>query len=410
MNIFDPAHQFLSTYITLDANHYLLSILYFISGFLLLGTFYTMFKKIALNRIRSWLGASDSKHVTYIVNNHIISRLVKLIFSIILSQFSLLLPHVFVNTVTHGISNLFVIFFSAAFTFSMIGVSYDILKNKKINEMLPLKALVQLAKLIVIITTGIFAMAFILGKSPLVLLGGIGAFSAVLMIVFKDSILNLVAVFQIRLQKSINIGDWIEMTKYGADGDVSEINLSGVIVVNFDKTTTVVPPSAFLTNSFKNYASMSTTARRIKRDINIDIGSIRFLKDEEIKELANIPVLENYLSSKKNEINNKNSGLDGDEVPFKGKALTNIGTFREYIDAYLSNSDHISNEHTLLVRQLQPGNNGVPIQLYCFTSDTGWIHFEKVQSDIFDHLLAIAPVFGLKVFQSPSGGDFNKLV
>jgi len=410
MNIFNYLHSHLNKFIAIQPENFFLSIVFFLFSLFTISLFYKFFNHIFVQNFRGWLGKSNIKYGNLLIKNNLISRFVKLIFAILLSKIALSLPNPTVSEYSNLIASLFIIYFSAGMLFSVFDAGHDIFKTRKASDMLPLHAIAQVLKLFVVIGAVIFAVAYILGKSPLILLSGIGAFSAVLMLVFKDSILNLVAIFQIRLQKSIDVGDWIEMPKYGADGDVSEINLSGIEVVNWDKTTTIVPPAAFLSNSFKNYKSMSNTARRIKRKIYIDINSVQFLTDEKINKLNNIPTINHYISIKKNEINVVNKDLDSDSIPFKGKALTNIGTFRKYIEEYLKNNEHISNEQTILVRQLEASEKGIPIELYCFTSNTAWMHFESVQSDIFDHLFAVVSYFDLKVYQEPSGNDIKKVM
>lgn len=410
MNIFNYLHSHLNKFIEVPLENFFLSIVFFFFSLFIISLFYKLFNHIFIKNFRSWLGKSNIKYGNLLIKNNLISRFVKLIFAISLSKIALLLPNTTVSEYSNLIAILFTIYFSAGMLFSVFDAGHDIFKTKKVSDMLPLHAIVQVLKLFVVIGAVIFSVAYILGKSPFILLSGIGAFSAVLMLVFKDSILNLVAIFQIRLQKTIDVGDWIEMSKYGADGDVSEINLNGIEVINWDKTTTIIPPAAFLSNSFKNYKSMSKTARRIKRKVYIDINSVHFLTAEKIDELNKIPTINNYISIKKNEINVVNKELDNDSIPFKGKVLTNIGTFRIYIEEYLKNNEHISKDQTILVRQLEASEKGIPIELYCFTSNTAWLHFESVQSDIFDHLFAIVNYFNLKIYQEPSGNDIKKFM
>lgn len=409
MKLFEYLHNKINLIFNIPLDSSLLSICFFLTSLMFLSFFYKLFNYIIIRNFRNWLGNRSLKYGNLLIKNNLISRFIKLIFAVLLSQIALTLPNESINDYSNLIANLFIIYFTSGMLFSVLDAGFDIFKTKKANEFIPLQAIVQVVKLFIVIASIIFAISFILGKSPLILLSGIGAFSAVLMLVFKDSILNLVAIFQIRLQKSIDVGDWIEMSNYAADGDVSEINLSGIEVVNFDKTTTIIPPSAFLSNGFKNYKTMSTTARRIKRSFYIDVNTISFLSNEEINELMSIPLLETYLSGKKKEIENKNNGIKINSIPFQGKAITNIGTFRKYIEEYLIDNINISKNETILVRQLAASDRGLPIELYCFTTDTKWNHFEAVQADIFDHLFAVADVFGLKPFQEPSGNDFRKL-
>jgi miniconductance mechanosensitive channel len=405
MDLFEYLHKKINLIFEIPVDSNLLSIFVFITSFIFLSLFYKFFNYIIIGNFRNWFVTRSQKYGNLLIKNNLISRFIKLIFAALLSKISLNLPNESVSEYTYLITNLFMIFFTSGMIFSFLDAVFDFFKTKKSTEVIPLQAIVQVVKLFIVVASIIFAISSVLDKSPLILLSGIGAFSAVLMLVFKDSILNLVAIFQIRLQQSIGVGDWIEMSNYGVDGDVSEINLSGIEVVNFDKTTTIIPPSAFLTNSFKNYKTMSTTSRRIKRSFYIDINTISFLSSEKINELMAIPILKNYLDEKNKEIEKLNAGMNKNDTLFKGKAITNIGTFRKYIEEYLLNNVNISKNETLLVRQLAASDRGLPIELYCFTSNTNWIHFEKVQSDIFDHLFSVADVFGLKAFQYPSGND-----
>jgi miniconductance mechanosensitive channel len=231
--------------------------------------------------------------------------------------------------------------------------------------------------------------------------------TAVVLLVFREAILGFVAGIQLTANNLVQPGDWIAMEKYGADGDVVDVTLTTVLVQNWDKTITSIPAYALIQDAFKNYRNMETVGgRRIKRSLNIDTSSITYLTDEVIQTFKGYRFLREYLEDKGKEIEDHNKLLDpGANVRVDGRALTNIGTFRAYCLSYLRNHAQVRQDMTLLVRQLDPTPQGLPLQLYCFTSDTRWAVYEGIQSDIFDHLIAVLPEFGLRLFQEPSGGD-----
>jgi miniconductance mechanosensitive channel len=273
----------------------------------------------------------------------------------------------------------------------------------------PIRGFLQLFKIFMYTVGGILILAIVLGQSPIVLLGGFGAMTAVLTLVFKDTILSMVASIQIAGNHMIRIGDWVEMPAYGADGDVIEIALHSVKIQNWDKTVTTVPTKAFISDWFRNWRYMSESGgRRIKRDLFIDQSTIGFLTREDVERFIQFGLLRDYLSEKEAEISEANRLVDG-EHPVNARRLTNVGTLRAYIYHYLRNHPRINQEMTLLVRQREPTPDGLPIQIYCFTSTTAWAEYEDIQSDIFDNLLAIVPEFGLRVFQHPSGTDVRDL-
>ncbi len=273
----------------------------------------------------------------------------------------------------------------------------------------PIKGYIQVFQMVGVIIGGIVIISHILNKPAWKLLSGIGALTAIILLIFKDSILGFVAGIQIAANKMVKIGDWIEMPKYNADGDVIEINLNTVKVRNWDKTITTIPVYAFISDSFKNWRGMSESGgRRIKRYIYIDVNTIKICTDEMLKKYKNIEYISKYVENKENEIVEYNSIKELDlSEPTNGRRLTNIGTFREYVLSYLKNHPGINHEMTLLVRQLQVTENGLPIEIYAFSKDIVWQNYEALQADIFDHLLAILPEFQLRAFQNPSGNDFR---
>ena len=274
----------------------------------------------------------------------------------------------------------------------------------------PIASYFQLARILLYIGGFVLVLSILLGKSPLYFLGAFGAMSVVLLLVFKDTILGLVASIQISANDMVRVGDWVEMPKYNADGDVLAINLNTVKVMNWDKTITTIPTHYFITDSFKNWRGMQQSGgRRIKRTLNINMATVRFVDAEMREKFKKYHLITNYISERQSEIElfNASNSVDTSSL-INGRRMTNIGVFRNYIDAYLKRHPGINQEMTLLVRQLESTQFGVPIEIYCFTSSVKWADYEEAQSDIFDHLFASARHFGLEIFQSPSGSDFTK--
>jgi len=288
----------------------------------------------------------------------------------------------------------------------------DIYLTYEVSKVRPIKGYIQVAKIIIFFIGGILFVATLIGQNPLILLSGLGALSAVLMLVFKDSFLGLVAGVQLSANDMVRVGDWIEMPKYNADGDVIEITLNTVKVKNWDKTITMVPSYAFISDSFKNWRGMQETGgRRIKRSIYVDVSSIQFCTDEMLERFKKIQYLREYIESKEQEIEqyNREHGVDPSSI-VNGRRLTNIGTYRIYIEHYITNHPMIHKGLTSMVRQLAPGEYGLPLEIYAFTSDIRWTAYEAIQSDIFDHVLAVASEFGLRVFQNPTGHDMRNMM
>lgn len=276
----------------------------------------------------------------------------------------------------------------------------------------PLASYFQLIRIILYIVAFILGLSILLSRSPIYLLGAFGAMTAVLLLIFKDTILGLVASIQISANDMIRIGDWVEMPKYDADGDVIAINLNTVKVSNWDKTITTVPTYYFITESFKNWRGMQTSGgRRIKRNILININSIRFVDPAMRDRFKKIGLIADHIAERQNEIEtfNKTHNINTD-ILINGRRMTNVGVFRTYVERYLRHHPGINQQMSLMVRQQPPDENGLPLQVYCFTSSVKWVEHETVQSDIFDHLFAAVSYFDLTIFQSPAGEDFRSLV
>ena len=276
----------------------------------------------------------------------------------------------------------------------------------------PIKGFLQVVKIVVFCGAAIILISVLIDESPLLLLSGLGAVTAVLLLVFKDTILSLVASVQLTTNDMLRVGDWIEMPGMNADGDVIDISLHTVKVQNFDKTITTIPTHRLVSDSFRNWRGMSESGgRRIKRSLLIDQNSVRFLFDEEVVDLKKFNILKPYLANRRDELAEWNkSELAKDAAPVNARRLTNVGTLRAYIAAYIKWHPRISQNFTLLVRQLPPGPQGLPIEIYCFTDTTDWNTYEGIQSDIFDHLISIVPEFHLSLFQEPSGSDYAQLL
>jgi miniconductance mechanosensitive channel len=275
----------------------------------------------------------------------------------------------------------------------------------------PIKGFVQLAQIAVYILGGIIVIGMLIDRSPVILLSGFGAMTAVLLLIFKDTLLSLVASIQLTGQDMVRVGDWLEMPQFGADGDVIDVALYTVTVQNWDKTITTIPTHRLITDSFKNWRGMSESGgRRIKRSVNVDINSIRVLTDPEVERFKGFALLQDYIETKESELDAYNRNLgDSGEAGVNLRRLTNVGTFRAYIRNYLKHHPKIHQDMTLIVRQLQPGTEGLPIEIYTFTNDTDWVAYEDIQADIFDHIYAIAPEFGLRLYQKPAGADLAGL-
>lgn len=294
---------------------------------------------------------------------------------------------------------------------SILSAINDIYQTYEISKVKPIKGYIQVIKIVIFILGTILVIANLMGKSPLLLLSGIGALSAVFMLVFKDSLLGLVAGIQLTSNDMVRVGDWIEMPKYEADGDVIDISLNTVKVRNFDSTITTLPSYALISDSFKNWRGMQTSGgRRIKRSLFIDTTSITFCTEEMIEKFKKIHFLSDYIVSREQEIEeyNMKNHMDRSNL-VNGRALTNIGVFRAYISRYLQRHPGIHQEKTLLVRQLAPTENGLPLEIYCFTNSVNWDVYESTQADIFDHLFAVAQEFGLRLFQNPTGNDIKTI-
>ena len=320
---------------------------------------------------------------------------------------------ILVATLVQRISLAFIVVTAAVAFASLLEAANDIYNESYAeSKSRPIKGYLQVVSLVAYIAAGVVVVSVLAQVSPVAFLSGLGALTAVLMLVFKDTILSLVASIQIMSNDMIRIGDWVEVPQSNADGDIIDIALHTVKIQNWDKTISTIPTHKFIGESFKNWRGMSESGgRRIKRAIKLDVNTIRYLTEEEIERLSRYEVLRAYMKQKRealSEHTEESDGADSDVIPER-RRLTNIGTFRAYVFNYLKAHPTIHDGMTLLVRQLAPGPQGVPIEIYCFSNDTDWGNFEDLQGDIFDHLFALLPEFGLRAFQEPAGSDFAKL-
>ena len=300
--------------------------------------------------------------------------------------------------------DIFLIFYVIWLLSSIVNAFADTLRSRPSMADKPLESYVQVVKIILYAIGFIILFSILTGQKPGVILGGLGAASAILMLIFKDTILGFVASMQVTANDMVRIGDWITMPKYGADGDVIQITLTTVKIRNFDKTITTIPPYSLVSDSFQNWRGMvETGGRRVKRSIYVKQSSIRFLSDEEVKELLKVQAVNQYISTRSQEIEAYNQSVGADKsLALNGRNLTNMGLFREYIKNWLSLHPDVHKEMLLLVRQLQPTSKGLPLELYFFTATTEWERYEDITSDVFDHVTAAARFFDLELFEDIS--------
>lgn len=287
----------------------------------------------------------------------------------------------------------------------------DYLQTQENFKDKPVQSYIQVVMIILYLGAGLIMFSMLTGKSVVAFLTAMGAASAILILVFRDSILGFVASIQVSINDTVRIGDWIEMPKYGADGDVIEINLTAVKVQNWDKTVTTIPTYALISDSFKNWRAMTASGgRRISRSINIKLSSIRHVSQEDMERLAKVQFISDYLHKRQSEIQEYNEKNSVDTtLLINGRHMTNLGVFRQYIEEYLKRHPFTHKDMTMMVRHLAPTTQGIPIQLYAFSSKTAWVEYENIMADMFDHLLACVKYFGLEVFEEPASDDVRYL-
>jgi len=370
-------------------------------------------KRLLVGTVRTFAKRSRFTWDDALATHKVFDRLVQVVPALIVFigvQFIPGLPEGGVQLLRNVAMGYMVLMLTLALT-AMLSAANTIYAALPVAKERPLKGFVQLVQIVVWILGGVLIISAVLDRSPLLLLSGLGAMTAILLLVFKDTILSLVASVQLTAQDMVRVGDWIEMPQYGADGDVVDVQLHTVKVQNWDKTITTIPTHRLITDSFKNWRGMSQSgARRIKRAIFIDVSTIRIQTEDEVDYFTRFALLRDYIKNKEQELADYNAGLATEvDAEVNRRRLTNVGTFRAYAYNYLKNHPKIHKGMTLIVRQLGPGPEGLPLEVYCFTNTTEWAVYEDIQSDIFDHLLAIVPEFGLRLYQKPAGSDLVNL-
>ena len=370
-------------------------------------------KKVLIRGIFRALRASAIGQHQVIQHSAFVARLANIVPALIISKGITLIDGVpeTVTTIIVNVCNAFVVLTVALAIANILSLVNSVYEQRPDAKTKPIKGYIQVMKILVYTVAVILMIAALVDRSPLILLSGLGAMAAVLMLIFQDTILSLVASVQISSNDVIRVGDWVEMPQLHADGDVIDIALHTVKIQNFDKTITTIPTRRFMTDAFKNWRGMQQSGgRRIKRSLMLDQQSIHFLDADERKRLNRFSLLQDYLAEKQQEIDGWNSELaERGQEPVNTRRITNIGTFRAYVQRYLSSHPGVHQQMTLMARQLAPGADGLPLEIYCFTNTTAWLAYEGIQSDIFDHLLAILPEFGLRVYQHPSGMDIRAI-
>ncbi|MGJ8757554.1 mechanosensitive ion channel family protein [Acinetobacter sp. HC8-3S] len=366
-------------------------------------------KRIIVRGIRHLVTKLKSPNQSIFAQHSIIRRFANIVPAIVIMNGITTIPHLpakVISFIQMGAQAF--IFLTIALTVSEALNIFNLIyqRNPKSRNK-PIKGYLQLVKLILFVVCGLMILGTFLKKDVFTLLAGFGAMAAVLMLVFQNTILSLVASVQIASYDMVRIGDWIEMPSLNADGDVIDMSLHTVTVQNFDKTYTTIPTNKLVTDTFKNWRGMSNAGcRRMKRSLFIDQSSVHFMTDEEQQKLKDFLLLDQYLDAKQSEIDEFNKQLSN-QSRYNKRRLTNLGTFRAYVEFYLRQHKGIAQNQTILVRQMQPTSEGLPLEIYAFTNTIAWASYEAIQSDIFDHLIAIVPEFGLRVYQAPSGYDFQ---
>jgi len=368
---------------------------------------YIIVKKLLISGVQRFIEKTKTEIDDILLNESILKRISYIAPIIVLSQFLYLIPEL--ETALRRFTESVIVIFLLMIVGSLINAGNELYENSKKYERRPIKGYLQIAKIIIYILGGIAVIGLLTGQQPWAVLTGVGAFTAILILIFKDTILSFVASIHISSYDLVRVGDWIEVPQYNVDGDVLDVALHTIKVQNFDKTIVVFPTHKLLEGSFKNWRGMQKAGgRRIKRSIYIDLSSVKFCDERLLQKFKNIKLLKNYIEQKEIEIenHNKSKNIDPSEI-VNGRRLTNIGTFREYLKAYLKNREDINDGFTFLVRQLTPGPEGIPIEVYVFADTVNWVRYEEIQADIFDHIFAVISEFELNIFQNPTGKDFR---
>lgn len=369
--------------------------------------------KLIINQLHKIILNSKSKLDDFLIQNKTLNYVGTYIPLIVLKIFTPIVFKPYPNTaeVLSTIINILMLLAFLRIIHSVFKTAKDVLSLRPAFKDKPLNSYLQVIDIVLFFIGGSFIFSIITGTDPKSFFISLGTASAILMLVFKDTILGLVASIQVSTNDSVRVGDWIEMPKHGADGDVTEINLNNIKVQNWDKTITTIPTYLLLSEAFKNWRGMQETGgRRAKKHLNIKISSIRFLNEDEINELDKIDLLKGFIEQRRAEIEQYNSSKNIDmQMPVNGRRMTNVGLFRAYVTQYLKHHPLVRSDMSLMVRQLQPTENGLPLELYMFTDSVVWAEYEGIVSDIFDHLFAAVKYFDLEIFESPASDDIRQV-
>ncbi len=379
---------------------------------LAIASFYLV-KKVLIRSINKLISKTKSDLDDVLIKHKVFSRVAYLVPAYLVYKLTpqTLADYQWLSNIITTVAAIYIVVIVALIIDSFINSLLEIYHSFSISRRVPIKSFAQIAKLLTYLFAIIVIASLIIGESPLNLFAGLGAMTAVLMLVFKDPILGFVAGLQLSSNRMVAIGDWVDIPQHEASGDVLEIALTTVKVRNFDNTITTVPTQSLINDSFKNWRGMAESqGRRIKRSIYVDVNSIQFCDDEALSRYRKIDYIKEYLEGKQAEVqaHNEQTGSHT-ESSVNGRRLTNIGTFRAYVLAYLKHHPSINQDLTILARQLAPTDAGLPIEVYAFSSDKNWANYEAIQADIFDHLFAVISEFDLRVFQKPSGVDLRLL-
>ncbi len=364
-------------------------------------------KKLVLRALNAYITGSRVKWDNILMENKVFERLAHIVPAVIIQIFASAFP--LAEEWIRALAFSYMTFVAVWTIDALFNAINEIYSKFAISKQRPIKGYLQVTKIVVYVMGGIIITGTLIGKSPWVLISGIGAMTAVLLIIFRDSLLGLVAGVQLAANDMVHLGDWVSMPQYGADGDVIDITLNTVKIQNWDRTITTIPAYAMVSESFTNWRGMELSGgRRISRSVYIDMTSIKFCTDEMLKRFEKIAHISPYIKSKLSEIEVYNKSLCVDtSIEVNGRHLTNIGIFRAYVEQYIKNHPKTHKGMIVMVRQLEPTEHGLPIQVYVFTNDTAWVNYEAIQADIFDHIFAVIPSFDLRLFQEPTGHDFR---
>ena len=392
---------------------YLKLLLLLVGLFIISFILFFITKKLVINSIHSFFEKTKVTWDDILIKRRVLDKfafIVPAIFTVFAA------PYVFGDfpRLTHYVvlvSDVFILGVIVSSINALLSVFDEILSTSKIFKDKPITSYIQVVKILVYFIGGIMILSLILGKSPFYFLGAMGAMTAIILLIFKDTILGLVASIQMSVYDMVRVGDWISMPKYEADGDVILINLNTVKVQNWDKTITTIPTYAFITDSFKNWRGMTDSGgRRIKRAIYLKMSSFKFCDETMIARFKKYRLIKEYIEQKEEEINLHNQQIvDKEAIEVNIRRLTNIGVFRIYAENYIKTNANVNTNMTLMVRQLEPTSKGLPLEIYCFSKNKEWVYYERIMSDIFDHLLTIISEFDLEIFEEPSGKDFSNM-